>query len=113
MIKRFMFQIFLGVFCFSCVVMFGQIGFASFALYALMAFFGRQKPDERELMLFYKTGNATMGLMVLCLVAIHFLQDQTIAGFRVGDHWLIISANAIPIIHGVVGLYFFMGDKEA
>jgi len=112
MIKRFVFQIFLGFFCFSCVFLFGQIGFASFALYALLAFFWRYKPDERELLLFYKTGNTTMGLMVLCLVAIHFLQDQTISGFRVGDNWLIISANAIPIIQGLVGLYFFRVAEE-
>jgi predicted lysophospholipase L1 biosynthesis ABC-type transport system permease subunit len=104
MIKRFAFQVFLGFFCFICVVSFGQIGFVSFSLYALLALF-RNQPDERELQIFYKTGNATMGLMILVLVAVHFLQDQTIANFRVGDHWLVITANVVPIIQGCVGIY--------
>lgn len=107
MIKRFMFQIFVGIACFVCVLRFGEAGFASFGLYALLAFFDRKKPDERELYLFYKTGNATMGFMILFMVAVHFGQNQTISGFRIGDHWLVICANAMLVIQGLVGIGFF------
>lgn len=105
MINRYLFQIGLGIFCFACVLMFGQKGFASFAFYALLALFGRQKPDERELYLFYKTGNATMGLMILVMVVVHFLQNQVISGFRIGDNWMVICATAMPLIQGIVGVY--------
>ena len=106
MMRQFAFQITVGFLCVACVAMFGQPGFACLALYAFTPLFSGKAPDERELFLFYKTGNVTLGLMILLLVGVHFLQNATFAGLRVGDHWLVISANAMPVIQGLVGMSY-------
>lgn len=111
MMNRFYFEVVLGIVCFTAVALFGNVGFSSFALFALMPLVSRKDPDERELHLFYKVGNTTMGLFILALVAIHFLQPVTVSGFRIGDNWLIISTGVFMIIHGLTGITVFKTNE--
>ena len=111
MISRFIFEIVLGIVCFTAVLLFGNVGFASFGLFGLMPLVSRKQPDERELQLFYKVGNTTMGVFILALVAIHFLQPVTISNFKIGDNWLIISTGVFMIIHGLTGIIIFKTNE--
>ena len=102
--KRYMFEIGVGVITLASVLLFGPAGYASFALMAFMAFFGKKKPDERELQLFYKAGNLTIAPLILGLVLINMFQDSSFVPVRIGDYWLNFAIAVFLISHGVCGL---------
>lgn len=110
MIKRYVFEIIIGVITLVSVLLFGPVGYASFALMALMAFFAKKKPDERELQLFYKAGNLTMGLMIVSLVLIDQMKNAMFGQVRVGDYWLSFAMTAFFLSHGASGLLFTFKD---
>lgn len=110
MTKRYVFEIIVGVVTLVSVLLFGPAGYASFALMAFMVFFSKKKPDERELQLFYKAGNATMGLMIVSLVLIDQLKNSMFGPVRVGDYWLSFAMTAFFLSHGASGLLYSFKD---
>jgi hypothetical protein len=106
MIKRYVFEMVVGVITLASVLLFGPVGYASFSLMALLAFFSKKKPDERELQLFYKAGNLTMGLMIISLVIIDQLKNATFGPVKVGDYWLSFATAAFLVSHGASGLVY-------
>lgn len=110
MTKRYIFEMAVGVVTLASVLLFGPVGYASFALMALLAFFSKKKPDERELQLFYKAGNMTMALMIISLVIIDQLKNVSFGPVKVGDYWLSFAAAAFLISHGASGLVYTYKD---
>ena len=102
--KRYTFELVVGIITLVSVLLFGQAGYASFALMVFLPLFSKNKPDERELQLFYKSGNITLVFLILSMVAIDQLKTLTFGGIVVGDYWLNFSIAAFLISHGASGL---------
>ncbi len=111
MIFRFYFQVIVGAICLIGILLFGEKGISLLAIFALLPLIMRlrktPKLDERELQLFYKIGNITLGITILLLVAIDLLSDTVIYGMKVGDFWMELSVSAILFFQGLVGLIIF------
>jgi hypothetical protein len=106
MILRFSYELAVGVITILSVIIFGEKGQAAFALLALLPVILRIikfKPDERELALFYKSGNLTVVLLVAALFGLSFFGLEEF--FM--KNWMFISASALLISHGLSGLIVF------
>lgn len=107
MMRQFWWELSVGVITFAAMAAFGSRGAAAFALMAFLPFaMKNRKPDEREYYLFYKTGNYTMGLFILALVAINQLQVYT-GSAMIASNWLNLSINSFLVIHGLTGIVIF------
>src|SRR4030067_3531104 len=74
---RYAFTGFIGLVVIAGTMIFGQVGSALFALFALLPvvthFASRKRePDEREMHLFLKTNNITAVLMILTILAVYY-----------------------------------------
>lgn len=109
MIWRYGFTGFVGMAVITATLLFGQVGSALFAFFALLPvvihFASRKrKPDEREMHLFLKTNNITAGLMMLTILAIYYGSATVINGHRLGDQWHLLTIFSFLFWQGVVGL---------
>jgi hypothetical protein len=109
MIWRYGFTGFIGMAVITATLLFGQVGSALFALFALLpvvTYFAsrKRKPDEREMHLFLKTNNITAGLMILTILAIYYGSAIVINGHRLGDQWHLLTIFSSLFWQGVVGL---------
>lgn len=107
MLLRYYLEIVTGVLVLAVVLIFGKIGnvvFVFFAFMPLLIKVKKRKVDERELFVFYKAGNITMGLSVIALYFIHRFFDVTINGQTIGDNWFPLSIGVILLIHGLAGV---------
>lgn len=111
MIARFWFESIAGLICILCILLFGQVGFISFALFALLPVVTRlykgNKPDERELQLFYKAGNLSLALTIIVIFLISRLSGVVVNGHSIGDNWMLFSITSIVMFHGIAGLIVF------
>lgn len=111
MITRFWFESIVGLVCIIGILLFGKAGFVCFALFALLPVVTRlsksNKPDERELQLFYKTGNLSLALTIIVIYLISRLSDIVVNGPRIGDNWMLFSVTSIIMFHGIAGLIVF------
>ncbi|MBN2601248.1 MAG: hypothetical protein JXR87_04590 [Candidatus Marinimicrobia bacterium] len=111
MIFRFWFESIVGMFCIICILVFGQAGATSFALFALLPIILRirkiTKPDERESQLFYKAGNLSLALAIIAIVLISYFSSVIVNGHIIGDNWMFLSITSILMFHGVAGLIVF------
>ena len=111
MIATFSFEFAVGLLCIIATLFLGQAGMAVFALYALLPLVARKfrpaGPDERELQLFYRTGNITMALIVVAILCIYFASGININGNLVGEHWHFLSIASVLFLHGLSGLLVF------
>ncbi|MCX6174909.1 MAG: hypothetical protein NTZ27_09180 [Ignavibacteriales bacterium] len=106
---RYYFEAIVGTFCFIAILIFGAVGGASLSFLAFLPVITWKKkviPDERELQLFYKTGNLTYGLQFVALTIIYFITDKTVNGHLILDSWLTLSISSITMVHGIAGLIF-------
>jgi hypothetical protein len=106
---RFYFEAVVGMFCFILILFFGAVGGASLAFFAFLPVIiwkNKIKPDERELQLFYKTGNLTYGLQFVALTMIYLSEDKSINGNLILNSWLTLSISSMIMVHGVAGLIF-------
>ncbi len=112
---RFIYEGAVGALTLIMIAVFGAQGGAVIALYALlpiiMKFAKTQKPDERELQLFYITGNYSMGITFVILVAVYFLARLPAFSALVSTNWLSISVSAILLAHSVIGLVTFRKEQ--
>lgn len=111
MIFRFWFESIIGFICLVCILLFGAKGASILVIFALLPILMRikktKKPDERELQLFYKIGNLTMGLTIIAIIIIHYLQDTEVNGHLIGGNWMTLAITSILIAHGLAGLIIF------
>jgi hypothetical protein len=106
---RYYFEAIVGMFCFILILFFGTVGGASLAFLAFLPVIiwrYKVKPDERELQLFYKSGNLAYGLQFVVLTTIYFIADKTVNGNLILDSWLTLSMSSIIMVHGIAGLFF-------
>jgi Na+/pantothenate symporter len=106
---RYGFTGFVGMAVIAATLIFGQVGSALFALFALLpvvTYFAsrKRKPDEREMHLFLKTNNITAVLMILTILAIYYGSATVINGHRLGDLWHLLTIFSFLFWQGVVGL---------
>ena len=106
MIFRFAYELSVGLITLGAVLAFGTKGQAALALLAPLPLILRKlkvKPDERELGLFYKSGNLALGLLIASLFMFHFIGMED---FFIRN-WMFITASALLITHGLAGLLVF------
>lgn len=106
---RYYFEAIVGTFCFILILLFGAVGGVSLSLLAFLPVIIWKLgiiSDERELQLFYKTGNLSWGLQFIILTIIYFIADKTVNGHIILDSWLTLSISSIIMVHGIAGLIF-------
>lgn len=109
--KRFLFESIIGAICLLAVLFFGTVGFIAFALLALLPMVARNyQPDERELQLFYKTGNLTMGLSMVGIYLVYLFSGISINGHLIGNNWMPLCITTLILIHGISGLVLFRSE---
>ncbi len=104
MIKRFLFEVLLGIIMLVAVILFGKVGMVALSLMVFLMLFGKKKPDEREMILFYRTGNITAGVIIFFSVILYQCSDCIVNGNKIGDLWLLWLLPIFFIGHGAVGL---------
>lgn len=110
MLLRYYFETIVGIICLVLILILGSKGIVSLALFALLPIIMRSrktKIDERELHLFYKAGNITMGGNILFLYLIFRFSSSIINGNIVGDNWFYLAVTATLFVHGAVGLFLY------
>ncbi len=105
--KRFIYELIVGILGIATTMVYGPRGLAVFALLAFLPLFRRKRPDEREIQLFYKTGNLTAALTLLAAVAVFMLSDKMVNGYRIGDNWLYYVVYSFLVAYGVSGIIIF------
>jgi hypothetical protein len=113
---RFVYEGAVGFLTLLLVLLLGEKGGAAFVLYAflplVMRTVKRRKPDERELHLFYRTGNISMGMTFVILVVVYFLARVQSLSALIAANWLFLTVAAILLVHSVVGLVVFHSDQS-
>lgn len=108
---RFAYESLVGLIGLIAVLLLGDGGGVSLVLFVFYPVIVRMnkadKPDERELLLFYQTSNFTLILIFVALVLIYVFSGLTINGHTVGDSWYLLSISSILFIHGLIGLAVF------
>ena len=106
---RYYFETVVGTLCFISILLLGPAGGASLFLLAFLPVIMwkiKVRPDERELQLFYKTGNLTWGLQFVVLAIIYFEGSLNANGHLIASSWLTLAISAIIMIHGITGIIF-------
>ncbi|MGE5353282.1 MAG: hypothetical protein ACM3P0_14465 [Acidobacteriota bacterium] len=107
MIFRYFYEAIVGALAITLVLLFGMKGLASLALLAFLPLYIRARgvqPDERELTLFYRTGNLTLGIIILSVFLIYKFSQASIHGQSIGENWKGILMALIVFFHGISGL---------
>lgn len=107
MIKRFTYELAVGIIMLIAVFLFGTKGLAALALLAAHPFIGRKKADERESQLFNKVGNYTAAATLLACVIIYYFSDAVVNGQSLEKLWFCVAVSAFIIAHGAAGLIVF------
>lgn len=84
MTQRFSYELIIGIIGLVAVFLLGNAGMAVLALLAAYPFFGKRNADEREIQLFYKTGNITAAFTLLACVVIYLASDIRVNGIQIG-----------------------------
>jgi hypothetical protein len=104
---RFAYELIVGIILMTAVFLFGEKGFAAFALLAAQPFISREKADERESQLFNQVGNYTAGLTLLACILIYYFSNLVINGQEIGKFWLGLVVASFLVAHGASGLVIF------
>lgn len=107
MTARYLIETIVGGISLLGILLLGDAGTAFLALLAITPFYMRWrkvKPDERELQLFYKTGNWTMAAMILAIILIDRFFNLSVNGHLIGDNWTLLAISSIIFLHGSLGL---------
>jgi hypothetical protein len=106
---RYYFEAIVGTLCFISILLFGAAGGASLSFLAFLPVIMwkiKVRPDERELQLFYKTGNLTWGLQFVVLTIIYLLGNFNVNGHIIASNWFTLAIAAIIMVHGITGIIF-------
>lgn len=107
MIFRYFYEAFVGAICITLILLVGTKGLAGLALLAFLPVFlraRRVRPDERDLSLFYKTGNLTLGIMLISVFLIYKFSSAGMHGHTLGENWVGLIAALAVLFHGLAGL---------
>ncbi len=110
---RFISEVIISLLIILAVLIFGEKGIAAISLLVLMPFVTRAakiKGDEREMLIHYKTGNLSLGLTVLFVIIIYYLQNISLGAFTINDIWMPLTIGAIMFAHGISGLFVLMNE---
>lgn len=107
MIKRFTYELIVGIILLAAVFLFGTQGLTALALLAAHPFIGKKKADERESQLFNKVGNYTAGATLLACVVVYYFSDVVVRGHTLESLWFCLAVSAFIIAHGAAGLIVF------
>jgi len=96
---RFMYEMIIGALTLAAVFYLGSKGAVVLGALALTPFICKRELDEREMSIFYRTGNSTLALAIVTFVACHM------AGFvPPADMAITMAASAVMVIHGLCGI---------
>lgn len=104
---RYFYEAVVGAVCITLILLLGIKGLAGLALLAFLPAFLRARhfrPDERDLSLFYKAGNLTLGIMLLSVFLIYKFSSAGIHGHTLGENWIGLIAALAVFFHGLAGL---------
>ncbi len=109
---RFWYQGICGLLTILLVMFFGTKGGAALILFAFIPLIMRvmkvkKEWDERELQLFYKSNNYTLGLLIVFMVLINTFAGTVVNGHPIGQHWLLLSIAGLGLIQGLSGIIVF------
>ncbi|MGE5429911.1 MAG: hypothetical protein ACM3QX_02490 [Syntrophomonadaceae bacterium] len=107
MLFRYFYEAVVGAICVTLVLLFGMKGLASLALLAFLPLYLRSRnfrPDERELSLFYKAGNLTLGIIIISVLLIFKFSQTSIHGHALGESWAGLLTALIVLFHGLAGI---------
>ncbi len=108
---RFAFESLVGLIGLVAVLLLGNKGGVFLVLFVFFPVIVRlnkaNRPDERELQLFYQASNFTLILIFIALVLIYVASGVTINGHQIGDNWYLLSISSILFVHGLIGLVVF------
>lgn len=107
MLFRYFYEAIVGAICITLVLLFGMKGLASLALLAFLPMYLRSRglqPSQRELTLFYKTGNITLGIIIISVFVIYRFSEASIHGRTIGESWVGLLVALIVFFHGLAGI---------
>ncbi|GAB4286187.1 MAG: hypothetical protein Kow0098_01050 [Ignavibacteriaceae bacterium] len=111
MLLRFGFETIAGLLSIIALLLFGIKGTAAFAVFALLPLILRIRkinPDERELLLFYKSGNYSLaGTIAVILMLYYGWELTTPAGTPVYTLWMPLLIAGIIFVRGITGIIVF------
>jgi len=97
--RYFAVEMIVGLLTFIAVLIFGDVGFILFSFFAILAFFKREKMDERESQLFHKANTGTLATVYLSMFPVYF--------FMPSFNWLMVLACSFIFFRGLWGLLMF------
>jgi len=109
---RFWYQAITGLITLLLIILFGEKGGVVLAMLIflppILKWIGVKKEwDERELQLFYKSNNYTLGSLIVFMVLINILADITVNGHIIGSNWLLLNIAGLVFVQGVAGIITF------
>lgn len=106
--KRFLFEIIVGITGLIATLVFNTKGIAILSLVALWPVISKkigikmpEKFSEKQLMLFYKTGNFSFAFFIVILLIIAKISPY------IGINWLPLSVASLFLVHGWIGYIIF------
>ena len=119
---RFILEGTVGILVFVSVILFGDQGGAVFALMALIPIIvvmstvlrtrRLPKADERERLLFYQTGNFSLGFMILAMAVLDQLARNGVFVKLIQGNWFFLSVAIFIVGHSFIGLMLFQRDQR-
>ncbi|HEX2867692.1 MAG TPA: hypothetical protein VHO03_11660 [Ignavibacteriales bacterium] len=107
MLIRYFYEAAVGAIAVTLILLFGMKGLASLALLAFLPMYLRSRhfqPGERELSLFYKAGNLTLGIVLISVFVIYRFSETAIQGRTIGQSWAGLLTALIVFFHGLSGI---------
>lgn len=106
----FYYEAIVGLICILAVLFFGQSGGATIALMALQPFLWKGiKLSDSDKILFKKVNSNSIFLFIGLFLPIIVFFEQA---FLFGEELLFIVGGCICLAHGIMGLKFFVFQKE-
>lgn len=92
-------EMIVGLITIMAAIVLGEVGWAFFSLFSVLAFLKRKKPDEREIQLVLKANTFTFLTVYLSMFPVYF--------FLPSVNWLMALACSLIFFHGLWGLLMF------
>ena len=110
---QFIFETSIGFIGIIAVLLFGSYGGSILALLALQPFLiKKHNLDEEEKILFKKVNINSLILFFALLLPMYVFFEQKINGNVIRDIWLFLVGYIFVLAHGIIGLKFFVFNKE-
>lgn len=113
MIKSFVFVVLAGIICPTIVMLYGNLGYISFAIWSCFPLVINKKTDEREQQILANIASITLCLYLLLLPILGVLQKVFFQEFilKFANNWCLLSVSILVSIYGIVGIIVFYRNK--